>query len=551
MSNKVRFLLSDMPLCCGVYGGEATIKDIAKRIKNIDGKLIGKCGKPLVVQRGEPKSDGLGVKIVDENTVRHVPHNPKDKPLKSIIKGHRNVSTKGEVTCVSFVAGINGAKLHVHGDNSTEPAGCSSKDNHVQPVSFADVMGSTTSRKVNISVLVNEAVIPGANIVIPSDAVDKKANNFANTLYGYFIGRRHAFLIVLANGPWRIRLLPIMLNIWNPTKKLIKKEIKKVSVWVKLHDVPVVAYSEVGLSLITTKVGRPIMLDAHTADMCVISWGRCSYARALIEVSAEQPLVESFVVAIPIKGEEGHSLDTITMEYEWKPPQCESCKIFDHLDSEFPRKPKVVHTAQNREDDFVKVHGKKKQPTLSKSRQIEGIRFTKPKSTWIIKTSKPSLSKVNNSNNSRANKYIDDGINLLELKNSFDKLREEDAVFDVVKKVDSGNTNQDELMNVSTNVSSEPETTISKEVAKEVVASSSKPKLSFGHLDLANISDTDDDEVFASNEEYEAYMSSIGGGHPLKEEFDMYDDDYADQICDLPGQIKAFRDFQLLHSGRK
>ncbi|GKB66787.1 zinc knuckle CX2CX4HX4C containing protein, partial [Tanacetum coccineum] len=142
---------------------------------------------------------------------------------------------------------------------------------------------------VNLYILVNDVVIPGVDIALPSVAVDEKANEFANTLYGYFVGRRHAFPIVhsyvknawarfglkrsmfhhgffffqfetkagmeqvLANGPWSIRFIPIMLNIWNPTKKLIKEEIKSVPVWVKLHDVPVVAYSEVGLSLITIR----------------------------------------------------------------------------------------------------------------------------------------------------------------------------------------------------------------------------------------------------------------------------------------------------------
>ncbi|GKC91101.1 hypothetical protein Tco_1151750 [Tanacetum coccineum] len=55
------------------------------------------------------------------------------------------------------------------------------------------------------------------------------------------------------------------------------------------------------------------------------------------------------------------------------------------------------------------------------------------------------------------------------------------------------------------------------------------------------------EEVFASNDEFEAYLSSVGGGNQLEEEFDFYDDDYADQIRDLPGQVKAFRDFQLLN----
>ncbi|GKF28958.1 hypothetical protein Tco_0095300, partial [Tanacetum coccineum] len=79
--------------------------------------------------------------------------------------------------------------------------------------------------------------------------------------------------------------------------------------------------------------------------------------------------------------------------------------------------------------------------------------------------------------------------------------------------------------------------------AVQVEVSSSKPKLSFGELDLSNFSDSDDDEVFASKEDYDAYMSSMGGGKTLEDEYDIYDDDYADQIRDLPGQLKEFHDF--------
>nr|GEV87359.1 hypothetical protein [Tanacetum cinerariifolium] len=84
---------------------------------------------------------------------------------------------------------------------------------------------------------------------------------------------------------------------------------------------------------------------------------------------------------------------------------------------------------------------------------------------------------------------------------------------------------------------------LKKEKEAATMASSSKPKLSFGDLDLTNISDSDEEEVFASNEEFAAYLSSVGDGNQLEEEFDFYDDDYADQIRDLPGQLKAFRDF--------
>ncbi|GJW91474.1 zinc knuckle CX2CX4HX4C containing protein [Tanacetum coccineum] len=77
-------------------------------------------------------------------------------------------------------------------------------------------------------------------------------------------------------------------------------KIKKVPMWVKLHHVPIVAYSEVGLSLITTQIGKPIRLDAFTSNMCLQSWGRNAYARALIEVSAEDAPKEELVIAIPL-----------------------------------------------------------------------------------------------------------------------------------------------------------------------------------------------------------------------------------------------------------
>nr|GEZ37921.1 hypothetical protein [Tanacetum cinerariifolium] len=51
-----------------------------------------------------------------------------------------------------------------------------------------------------------------------------------------------------------------------------------------MYNVPVLAYSEDGLSLLATQIGKPIMLDAFTSSMCMESWGRISFARALIEI---------------------------------------------------------------------------------------------------------------------------------------------------------------------------------------------------------------------------------------------------------------------------
>ncbi|GJY72780.1 zinc knuckle CX2CX4HX4C containing protein [Tanacetum coccineum] len=136
------------------------------------------------------------------------------------------------------------------------------------------------------------------------------------------------------NGPWLIRLVPIILNVWTPTSKLKKDDITMVPVWIKLHNVPIVAYSEVGLSLLTTQLGKPIMLDCYTSNMCVSSWGRNSYARALIE-------------------------------------------IFDHFDDKCPKKPKEINQNKQSGDGFVEVTNKKGKAKQPKSMPIEGIHLNK------------------------------------------------------------------------------------------------------------------------------------------------------------------------------
>nr|GEW66991.1 hypothetical protein [Tanacetum cinerariifolium]GEW80839.1 hypothetical protein [Tanacetum cinerariifolium] len=53
------------------------------------------------------------------------------------------------------------------------------------------------------------------------------------------------------------------------------------------------------LSVITTKLDTPLMLDLYTSDMCMHSWGRPSYARAMIELRADVELKDTIMVAMP------------------------------------------------------------------------------------------------------------------------------------------------------------------------------------------------------------------------------------------------------------
>lgn len=280
--------------------------------------------------------------------------------------------------------------------------------------SFASVLQAKSYKKVvKIQELRNKNVVEGAAVAIPFEAVEEVKSRFSNTLYGFFIGKRLAFPLVenyvkntwakyglkrvqlhddfflfqfenkdgmdkvLEDGPWLIRTVPLILNVWSPNTDLKKAEVKKAPVWIKLHHVPIVAYSEIGLSLITTQLGKPIMLDSYTSSMCLSSWGKSTYARALIEVSAENELLDSLVIAIPIDKDNGHTLATIDVEYEWNPPRCATCKIFDHHSDKCPKLVKDQPVVNDADEGFVEVK-KKKQKNKNKQHKVAGLRLTKP-----------------------------------------------------------------------------------------------------------------------------------------------------------------------------
>ncbi|GJV91873.1 hypothetical protein Tco_1539686 [Tanacetum coccineum] len=242
---------------------------------------------------------------------------------------------------------------------------------------------------VKLQELRNPERVDGAAVAIPMEAVEEVSSRFSNTLYGYFIGKRLAFPLVenyvkntwakfglkrtqlhedffmfqfntnegmesvMESGPWLVRGVPLILNIWNQNSELKKDAIKSAPLWVKLHHVPIVAYSEIGLSLITTQLGKPIMLDSYTSNMCLSSWGRNTYARALVEFSAEEELKDSIVIAIPLSNGKGHTLAKIEVEYEWNPPRCNTCKVFDHVNDKCPKNPKVDAPTKAVNDGFT------------------------------------------------------------------------------------------------------------------------------------------------------------------------------------------------------
>ncbi|GKD11810.1 putative reverse transcriptase domain-containing protein [Tanacetum coccineum] len=77
---------------------------------------------------------------------------------------------------------------------------------------------------------------------------------------------------------------------------------------------------------IASKLVKPLILDSYTVTMYMDSWGRASYARAMVELRASIKLKDTIMVVVPKFVSEGYTMRTIRVEYEWIPRRCYSCK---------------------------------------------------------------------------------------------------------------------------------------------------------------------------------------------------------------------------------
>ncbi|GJV39069.1 zinc knuckle CX2CX4HX4C containing protein [Tanacetum coccineum] len=235
-----------------------------------------------------------------------------------------------------------------------------------KPISYAGAAGISNSEqlksKANFRSMVADKVFDGVNISIPRIVVEK-------------------------GGPWMIRKSPIILKKWSMDTSLLKEELTRIPIWVKLHDVPIQVFEEDGISLITMFIGKPVMLDSYTSSMCNDSWGRSSFARCLIEVNSEADLVDVVTIGIPSLTGDGFTKETIRVEYEWRPPRCDICKIFDHVHDHCPKKvvsPPIVATSNvvtstvEKTNDGFQTMGKRKKNGKSKSTNGGNIATSNP-----------------------------------------------------------------------------------------------------------------------------------------------------------------------------
>ncbi|GAV93044.1 DUF4283 domain-containing protein/zf-CCHC_4 domain-containing protein, partial [Cephalotus follicularis] len=137
----------------------------------------------------------------------------------------------------------------------------------------------------------------------------------------------HARDWVMDNGPWDIWGYHIALRKWTKGMSLKLEECKSIPVWVKLSNVPVHLWTNVGLSYIASVLGRPLYMDASTTKR-----QNLTSARICVDMLA----TSAFPTNINLDLDDGTST-VVDVEYPWKPQACSLCKVFDHANKSCPK----------------------------------------------------------------------------------------------------------------------------------------------------------------------------------------------------------------------
>ncbi|GJR20093.1 reverse transcriptase domain-containing protein [Tanacetum coccineum] len=307
------------------------------------------------------------------------------------------------------------------------------------------------SEWINFCSLLNEEKVESYDYVLPQDVADVvKTSNFGlqklmKTNEGIFMFKfasKEGLEKVLQRGLWMISNSSIILTKWSSTLSLKKGEVTSVPVWVKLHGVPILAYSGDVLSLIATQIGA---INTYIGSLCrrviiasglkhllvsittmnvIITYGDAgllwfmplsfeSLIRKLamkllevncvayccpkdfsgavrFEVNSKFDLKTEVIMAIPNEKGDGYTKEVIRVEYEWKPPHCGDCKMFGrdllhcpkHAAATVPNDPHKSVSEAAKSDGFTEVKRKKykgkKADMQPRSRRIDGIRLNKP-----------------------------------------------------------------------------------------------------------------------------------------------------------------------------
>ncbi|XP_074283720.1 uncharacterized protein LOC141608257 [Silene latifolia] len=126
--------------------------------------------------------------------------------------------------------------------------------------------------------------------------------------------------MVLNNGHLLFDNKPVIIKEWGPDVALIKHDVKKVPIWMKLYGLEVKFWGPGSLRKISEEVGRFIRYDDATTNRRFFG-----FARVLIEVTIGQEFPKDIIFQ-----DELGVTQMVMVDYDWLPLPCSKCKGIGH-----------------------------------------------------------------------------------------------------------------------------------------------------------------------------------------------------------------------------
>ncbi|GJX01824.1 ATPase, F1/V1/A1 complex, alpha/beta subunit [Tanacetum coccineum] len=97
---------------------------------------------------------------------------------------------------------------------------------------------------------------------------------------------------MFTNGPWMVKECTSL-------SFMMRAEPSKLCVWVKLLNVPMEAWNLKGISALASSLGKPIIMDDITINMCLRGDGRIGFAIVLVELDVGKMIKDKIDLSSP------------------------------------------------------------------------------------------------------------------------------------------------------------------------------------------------------------------------------------------------------------
>nr|GEX71723.1 hypothetical protein [Tanacetum cinerariifolium] len=170
-------------------------------------------------------------------------------------------------------------------------------------------------------------------VLFNEEIVSKGCAKWQFTICGQFIGQDMNYfeLRYHAKRMWRrFDLTEVIVN--KSGVNLFKfKDEKGINCVMEQGPYMIRTWSVKGISALASSLGKPLIMDEMTANICQYGVGRTNFARVLVDIRANKKLGDKIEIEYIGKNESVKGTKETKVMYDWKPDACPHCCESDRL----------------------------------------------------------------------------------------------------------------------------------------------------------------------------------------------------------------------------